>query len=347
MEATRSPAFTRARIVALALIALATLGLAYLHFARATKPSSRSRRARDAGQLTLQPCHYATVGGSARRRLRDAGRAREPARSALAADRAAGDADSCAVGGPGVPIFRLQGGPGISNMSFTDASRFAARARRRPRRLPRHRWIVEARLPGGRVGARARRRSPQRAAYRAAAAAFRACATRLQQGGVHLAGYTLPERVDDLEAARRGLGYEQVDLLSESAGTRMAMIYAWRYPSRDPSIGDDRRQSARRLPLGRRRRPASRSGRTRRSARRTRRVGTARPTSRPRSARRSSTCRGTSGSCRSGRATSRQPHSSASSTRLSDGGEPIEAPKTIDTLLSASEARAPEPGSCR
>src|SRR5207244_4233431 len=27
---------------------------------------------------------------------------------------------------PGVPIFRLQGGPGISNMQFKDASRFTA-----------------------------------------------------------------------------------------------------------------------------------------------------------------------------------------------------------------------------
>src|SRR5204863_4356444 len=37
---------------------------------------------------------------------------------------------------------------------------------------------------------------------------------------------------DDLDAARRALGYERVDLLSEGAGTRTAMIYAWRYPQR-------------------------------------------------------------------------------------------------------------------
>ena len=48
--------------------------------------------------------------------------------------------------------------------------------------------------------------------------------------GVDLAGYSLPERVDDLEAARRALGDGRIDLLSESAGTRTAMIYAWRYP---------------------------------------------------------------------------------------------------------------------
>ena len=55
---------------------------------------------------------------------------------------------------------------------------------------------------------------------------------RLQAAGVDLAGYSLPERVDDLDAVRRDLGYRQVDLLSESAGTRTAMIYAWRYPGR-------------------------------------------------------------------------------------------------------------------
>ncbi len=60
--------------------------------------------------------------------------------------------------------------------------------------------------------------------------AYRACAKRLQDNGVDLAGYSLPERVDDLELARKTLGYGQVDLVSESAGTRTAMIYAWRYP---------------------------------------------------------------------------------------------------------------------
>ena len=66
--------------------------------------------------------------------------------------------------------------------------------------------------------------------YRAVAAAYRSCADRLRRDGVDLAGYSIPEEVDDLEAARRALGYHQIDLVSESAGTRVAMIYAWRYP---------------------------------------------------------------------------------------------------------------------
>ena len=55
--------------------------------------------------------------------------------------------------------------------------------------------------------------------FRARADAFRACADRLTDDGVDLAGYSLPQRVDDLEAARVALGYGRIDLLSESAGT--------------------------------------------------------------------------------------------------------------------------------
>jgi pimeloyl-ACP methyl ester carboxylesterase len=60
--------------------------------------------------------------------------------------------------------------------------------------------------------------------------AFASCAQRLERSGVDLAGYTLAEQADDIEAARVALGYQRIDLLSESAGTRLAMIYAWRYP---------------------------------------------------------------------------------------------------------------------
>jgi pimeloyl-ACP methyl ester carboxylesterase len=66
--------------------------------------------------------------------------------------------------------------------------------------------------------------------FRERADAFRTCADRLTDDGVDLAGYNLPQRVDDFEAARKALGYRRIDLLSESAGTRTAMIYSWRYP---------------------------------------------------------------------------------------------------------------------
>lgn len=60
--------------------------------------------------------------------------------------------------------------------------------------------------------------------------AFRRCAAHWQDEGVDLAGYTLPEVIEDLEAARIGLGYPRVNLLSGSYGTRVAMFYASLYP---------------------------------------------------------------------------------------------------------------------
>lgn len=60
--------------------------------------------------------------------------------------------------------------------------------------------------------------------------AFALCLARLQDEGVDLDGYTIPEVVDDNEAARKGLGYERVNLLSGSYGTRVAQIYAWMHP---------------------------------------------------------------------------------------------------------------------
>ena len=49
--------------------------------------------------------------------------------------------------------------------------------------------------------------------------------------GHDLDGYTIPQRVDDLEDARRLLSYGKINLFSESAGTRTAQIYTFRYPA--------------------------------------------------------------------------------------------------------------------
>jgi pimeloyl-ACP methyl ester carboxylesterase len=59
---------------------------------------------------------------------------------------------------------------------------------------------------------------------------YRACADRFTDAGIDLAGYGLVQQVDDMEAARVALGYDRINLLSESAGTRTALIYSWRYP---------------------------------------------------------------------------------------------------------------------
>jgi pimeloyl-ACP methyl ester carboxylesterase len=60
--------------------------------------------------------------------------------------------------------------------------------------------------------------------------AMRQCAERLRAEGVDLEGYNIPEVAEDMEAARIALGYERVNLLSESYGTRVAQIYAYLHP---------------------------------------------------------------------------------------------------------------------
>jgi pimeloyl-ACP methyl ester carboxylesterase len=62
-------------------------------------------------------------------------------------------------------------------------------------------------------------------------AAISACASRLQAEGVDLAGYTIPEVVEDMESARTALGYARINLYSGSYGTRVAQIYASMHPS--------------------------------------------------------------------------------------------------------------------
>ena len=131
---------------------------------------------------------------------------------------------------PGEPIFRLEGGPGITNMAFAKASRFADnhdvvlvgyRGVDGSVRLDcpevesalKHSTDVLGKkffraygdaLPGVRESAEGRRRRS-----RGLRAASRSTISR--------------------PPARRS-ATSRIDLLSESAGTRTAMIYSWRYP---------------------------------------------------------------------------------------------------------------------
>ena len=57
---------------------------------------------------------------------------------------------------PAEPIFRLQGGPGITNMVVPGREPVRRHARHRAGRLPRRRRLVDARLPRGNVGAASR-----------------------------------------------------------------------------------------------------------------------------------------------------------------------------------------------
>lgn len=230
MEAPRTKPFRPARIVALALISLAALGLAYLHFS-AGNDSVAVPSGAHAGQLKLHSCDYATEKGSYRA---DCGTLVVPENRA--------DPDSRLIalpvtrirarsGHPGTPVFRLEGGPGITNMKFSKASRVAGN---HDVVLVGYRGIDgSVRLDCPEVVSALKHSADflGEKSFRAYSQGFRSCATRLQADGVDLAGYGLPQRVDDLEAARKAFGYGRIDLLSESVGTRTAMIYSWRYPT--------------------------------------------------------------------------------------------------------------------
>ena len=229
MHSTRT--FTPGRIVALALIAVLVGGLAYLRFApdpgSATVPAGAK-----AGDLSLEPCRHPTEGGSY---AADCGtlvvpeNRADPRSRLIAVPVTRVHARSA---NPAAPIFRLEGGPGRTNMEFPAASRFAER----------HDVVLvgyrgadgSVRLDCPEVESALARSTDflGEKSMRAYADAFRACAARLTDDGVDLRGYSLVQQVDDLEAARRALGYDRVDLLSESAGTRLALVYAWRYPKR-------------------------------------------------------------------------------------------------------------------
>jgi uncharacterized membrane protein YdfJ with MMPL/SSD domain/pimeloyl-ACP methyl ester carboxylesterase len=218
-----------ARVIGLMLIAILALGLVYLKAASAGDKVSVPAGAK-AGQLTLHSCHYGTEQGSY---SADCGtlvvpenRAKPGSRLvALPVTRIKARSDH-----PGAPIFRLEGGPGISNMHFKKASRLADN---HDVVLVGYRGVDgSVRLDCPEVESALKHSSDYlgRKSFRRYTQAFRDCASRLRAEGVDLAGYSIPAQVDDLEAARKAFGYGPVDLVSESAGTRTAMIYAWRYP---------------------------------------------------------------------------------------------------------------------
>jgi pimeloyl-ACP methyl ester carboxylesterase len=134
-------------------------------------------------------------------------------------------------GAPAEPIFKLGGGPGKSNMATGivpwfvenhDVVLVGYRGVDGTVRLscPEVGEVIKN-LPGDMLG------DP---ALDALHAAYARCAERLQESGVDTDGYTVADVVEDMEAARVGLGYERIHLLSDSYGTNVARIYSYIYP---------------------------------------------------------------------------------------------------------------------
>ena len=245
----RQKPLTRSRIVALAIIGLAVLGLAYLRFAPDAGPVSVPKGAH-AGDLILESCTYATEDGGYEA---DCGTLVVPENRAdpksrliaLPVTRIHARSDH-----PAEPIFRLEGGPGITNTQFKDASRFAAD----------HDVVLvgyrgmdgSVRLDCPEVESALKHSTDllDETSFRERADAFHACADRLTAEGVDLAGYSLPQRVDDLEAARKALGYDRIDLRERERRDAHGDDLRLALSEEHPPVGDDRRQPARPLPLG-------------------------------------------------------------------------------------------------
>jgi pimeloyl-ACP methyl ester carboxylesterase len=230
LKSPPSRSFTWARIAALLVTIVLLTGLTYLRVSSSPETVSVSQGAH-AGQLTMHPCTYPTENGSYRA---DCGTLVVPE------DRADPRSRLIALpvtrilarsSHPLAPIFRLNGGPGITNMTFPQASRLAAQ---HDVVMVGYRGVDGSSVLNCPEVTAALDHSADylaKASLSAYSQAFASCGQRLERDGVDLAGYTLAEQADDIEAARVALGYQRIDLLSESAGTRLAMIYAWRYPN--------------------------------------------------------------------------------------------------------------------
>ena len=133
---------------------------------------------------------------------------------------------------PAEPVFYLQGGPGQSNLSWAppdwllenhDVVFVGYRGIDGTVKLscPEVTRALKAHVSKDLFSERARAES---------VAATQQCAARFQEAGVDLSGYTIPGVIEDVEAARSALGYDRINLLSESYGTRVAQIYAYMHP---------------------------------------------------------------------------------------------------------------------
>ncbi len=216
------------RAVAVVAAGSVLLGLAYLSVRpeqTLTVPGGAAP-----GSLTTQPCDFDTEVGAV---AADCGtlvvpeNRRDPASDliALPVTRIRATTPN-----PGEPVFRLGGGPGATNMAFREASRLIGSG---DVVLVGYRGVDGSRRLDCPEVAAAMRAADELASAKglpATTKAFELCAKRLTEDGVDLTGYSIMQRIEDMEAARAALGYGRINLLSSSAGTRAAMVYSWRHP---------------------------------------------------------------------------------------------------------------------
>ncbi len=214
--------FTWTRIAGLLATTVLLTGLIYLGVSSSPKTVS-VRQGAHAGQLTMHPC---TESGGYRA---DCGTLvvaenRADPRSrliALPVTRILARSSH-----PLAPIFHLNGGPGITNMTFPQANRLAAQ---HDVVMVGYRGVDGSSVLNCPEVTAAVEKSADllaKASLSAYSQAFASCAQRLERSGVDLAGYTLEEQAAaDIEAA-----------------SRRARLPAWHRPAqrerRDPSRDD-------------------------------------------------------------------------------------------------------------
>ncbi len=225
----RPKAFIWTRIAALLVITALLTGLTYLGISSSPETVSVPQGAH-AGQLTMHPCTYSTESGGYHA---DCGTLVVPENRADPRSRLIALPVTRILARsshPLAPIFHLSGGPGETNMTFAQANRLAAQ---HDVVMVGYRGVDGSSVLNCPEVTAALETSDYltKASLSAYSQAFASCAKRLERSGVDLAGYTLEEQAGDIEAARVALGYQRIDLLSESAGTRLGMIYQWMYPN--------------------------------------------------------------------------------------------------------------------
>ena len=306
--------YTPTRIVALVVIGVMLFGLTYIRFAPGDAAVSVPAGAK-AGDLTMHACTYATEQGAM---PADCGTLVVPENRASSKSRLIAlpvIRILARSSHPLAPIFHLNGGPGITNMTFPQANRLAAQ---HDVVMVGYRGVDGSSVLNCPEVTAALNNSADylgKASLTAYSQAFASCAKRLERSGVDLAGYTLAEQADDIDAARVALGYKRIDLLSESAGTRLGDDLPVAVPEDCRPLGDGRGQPARELRVQRSRdRSGDRGllGAVREAA------CLPRPHRKPRrehEAHGGSTCRAVGYPCRSSRATSWSGRSSGSRRR--------------------------------
>jgi pimeloyl-ACP methyl ester carboxylesterase len=132
---------------------------------------------------------------------------------------------------PTEPIFWLNGGPGQSNMGYSDLSSL----------LENHDFVlVGYRGVDGSIVLRSNEIEKRMngvdgnllsdTSLHSLSQALESFSKELTARGVDIGHYTIMDVISDLEATRKAFRYEKIDLISLSYGTRVALIYSYLHP---------------------------------------------------------------------------------------------------------------------